>query len=111
MFKAGQKVVCVRDSFDPIQQATIPNLPKKDVTYRVRDAFQVTRNGTSSGVWALHLTEIRNPMLPHPSGLGTFEPSFAAARFATVVEDEEAVAEEIEEMLNKLVEEEELQLS
>ena len=109
MFKAGQKVVCVKDSFDAVQQATIPNLPKRDVSYRVRDAFQVTRNGTTSGVWALHLTEIRNPMLPHPSGLGTFEPSFAAERFATVVDDEAAVAQEIEEMLNELVEEETLQ--
>lgn len=111
MFKAGQKVVCVKDAFDAIQKSTIPNLPKRDISYRVRDAFQVNRNGTASGIWALHLTEIRNPMLPHPSGLGTFEPSFAASRFATVVDDEEAVAKEVEEMLKELVEEEELQLS
>jgi len=111
MFKPGQKVVCVKDAFDAIQKSTIPNLPKRDMTYVVRDAFQVTRNGTSSGVWALHLKEIRNPMLPHPSGLGTFEPSFAADRFVSVIDDEAAVAREVEAMLNELVEEEELQLS
>jgi len=111
MYKVGQKVVCVKDGFDAIQQATIPNLPKRETTYLVRDAFQVTRNGTSSGIWALHLKEIRNPMLPHPSGLGTFEPSFAASRFSTIVEDESEAAHEIEELLNELIEEEAFQLS
>lgn len=111
MYKVGQKVICVNDSFDALQQATIPNLPKREVSYRVRDAFQVTRNGTTSGVWALHLTEISNPMLPHPSGLGTFEPSFAADRFASAIEDEAAFAQEVEEMLKELIEEEALELS
>ena len=111
MFKIGQKVVCIRDSFDAAQKATIPNLPKRDVTYYVRDAFQVTRNGTSSGIWALHLKEIRNPMLPHPSDLGTFEPSFAAERFATVVDDEQEAELQVEELLNTLIEEEAFELS
>ncbi len=111
MFRIGQKVVCVRDAFDAVQKATIPNLPKRDVTYHVRDAFQVTRNGTNSGVWALHLKEIRNPMLPHPSGLGTFEPSFAADRFATIVDDEQEAERQVEEMLKTLIEEEAFELS
>jgi hypothetical protein len=111
MFKIGQQVVCVRDAFDAVQKATIPNLPKRDATYHVRDVFQVTRNGTNSGIWALHLVEIRNHMLPHPSGLGKFEPSFAAERFATVVDDEQEAEREIAEMLKELVEEEALELS
>lgn len=94
--------MCVNDAFDPIQQATIPNLPNRDVTYTVRDAFQVTRNGTASGIWALHLREIRNPNLPHPSGLGTFEPSFAAERFATANEDEVAAEQQVEELMREL---------
>ena len=108
MFKAGQRIVCVNDSFDAIQQATIPNLPKRDEQYVVRDAFQVTRNGTSSGIWAVHLTEIRNPSLPHPSGLGTFEPSFAADRFAELADDQAASEHAAEVMLRQLEEEVEL---
>ena len=106
MFQPGQRIVCINDQFDPIQQATIPNLPQQDNVYVVRDAFQVTRNGTSSGIWALHLRELRNPMLPHPSGLGSFEPSFAAERFSRLKDD----YAEVEEMLENLVKEQELEL-
>ena len=102
MFTPGQRVVCVNDAFDPVQQATIPNLPKREITYTVRDAFQVTRNGTSSGIWALHLKEITNPNLPHPSGLGTFEPSFAANRFAELSDDEQLAEQEVEELMREL---------
>ena len=110
MFKVGQKVVCVNDVFDPIQQATIPVLPKREKTYTVRDAFQVTRNGTTSGVWALHLKEISNPMLPHPSGLGTFEPSFAADRFAELNDDQQIEEREVEQLLRELEKVEELEM-
>ena len=110
MFKSGQRVVCVNDQFDVIQQATIPNLPQRDKQYVVRDAFQVTRNGTSSGIWALHLTEIRNPSLPHPSGLGTFEPSFAAERFAELADDRAASEYAADVMLRQLEEEAELEV-
>ena len=106
MFRVGQRIVCVDDAFDPIQQATIPNRPQRQLVYTVRDAFQVTRNGTASGIWAVHLKEITNPPLPHPSGLGTFEPSFAAHRFAEMNEDEQHAEQEIEVMLRELVEEE-----
>lgn len=108
MFEVGQRVVCVNDSFDAIQQATIPNLPERDQQYVVRDAFQVTRNGTSSGIWALHLKEITNPPLPHPSGLGTFEPSFAADRFARLADDTADHERAADVMLRQLEEEVEL---
>ena len=110
MFKPGQRVVCVNDRFDAIQQATIPNLPKRDKAYVIRDVFQVTRNGTSSGIWALHLTEIRNPNLPHPSGLGTFEPSFAANRFSELADDRAASEHAADVMLRQLEEEVELEV-
>lgn len=103
-------MVCVNDAFDAIQQATIPNLPQKHERYTVRDAFQVTRNGTASGIWALHLKEITNPMLPHPSGLGQFEPSFAADRFAEMNDDEIAAERSVDAMLKELVEETELEM-
>lgn len=110
MFKPGQTIICVNDSFDPIQQATIPRLPGRDKKYTVRDAFQVTRNGTSSGIWAIHLNEVTNPHLPHPSGLGTFEPSFAAERFAMLQDQEAASTKAINAMLEELVKETELEM-
>ena len=108
MYKVGQQVVCVNDAFDPLQCATIPNRPQRDKVYTVRDAFQVTRNGTSSGIWALHLTEISNPHLSHPSGLGTFEPSFAATRFAERREEIDTAA--VEELLQGIEEAETVEL-
>ena len=108
MFTPGEKITCVNDRFDAIQRATIPNLPVEDTVYTVRDAFQVTRNGTAAGIWAVHLREVTNPMLPHPSGLGRFEPSFAADRFAKANDDEVSAAENVDAMLREL--EEEIQL-
>ena len=110
MFQVGQRVVCVNDSFDARQRATIPHRPVREEAYTVRDAFQVTRNGTASGIWAVHLRELENPPLPHPSGLGTFEPSFAADRFAPQAEDEAIAAREVDAMLRELVEEESLEV-
>ena len=110
MFQVGQRIVCVNDTFDARQRATIPNLPVKDEVYTVRDVFQVTRNQTASGIWAVHLRELTNPDLPHPSGLGTFEPSFAAERFAPQAEDEAVSRRELDVMLRELVEEHELEV-
>ena len=110
MFQVGQRIVCINDSFDARQRATIPHRPVKDETYTVRDAFQVTRNQTASGIWAVHLEELRNPDLPHPSGLGRFEPSFAAERFAPLAEDEAVSRRELDVMLRELVKEQELEV-
>ena len=110
MFTTGQRVICVNDHFDSIQVSSIPNRPTRDKQYVVRDAFQVTRNGTVSGIWALHLREITNPHLPHPSGLGTFEPSFAAERFAVVEGSYGDHAEAVDVMLRQLEEEVELEV-
>ncbi len=102
MFQIGQSVVCVDDNFAPPQRALIPNRPVEGETYHVRDCFQVTRNGTVSGIWAVHLNEIRNPNIDHPTALGKYEPSFAADRFASgevgefIERLEEAEAERLE---------------
>ena len=91
--KVGQEVVCIDGEFMPPQISLIPNRPKEDKIYTIRDIF-TTRMGR-----ALHLEEITNPQLEHPSGLGTFEPSFAIERFRPLIEDEvEATVEEVEEM-------------
>lgn len=104
MFQIGQRVVCVDDYFEAPQREIIPNRPVEGEGYHVRDCFQVTRNGTVSGLWAVHLNEIRNPMLDHPTGLGSFEPSFAAERFATE-EVEVAQAMEAAQAVDELMKE------
>lgn len=110
MYRVGQRIVCINDSFDVRQRATIPNLPKREKAYTVRDAFRVTRNGTVDGIWAVHLEELRNPNLPHPSGLGEFEPSFAAERFATLADDQAEAERQADVMLRQLEEELELEV-
>lgn len=89
--KIGQEVICVDDQFLPQQINLIPNRPVKDKLYTIRDIF-TTRMGK-----AVHLEEITNPPLEHPSGMGTFEPSFAVNRFRPLVDDsiEVAVEEEV----------------
>lgn len=80
----GKKVVCINDNFSNLnsdQLNTIPNRPVKDSIYTIRDAFK-THNG-----YAYHLVEITNPKLEHPSGLGTFEPSFNQIRFSDPIND------------------------
>jgi len=87
--KIGQDIICVNDKFQPEQIVLIPNRPVQDKMYTIRDVFS-TRNGR-----ALHLDQITNPHLEHPSGLGTFEPSFSVDRFATLIDDEAIVEEEV----------------
>lgn len=86
--KFGTSVICINDSFTEEQKALIPNRPVKDAQYHI-DEVLITRRGR-----AVTLVEIDNPPLPHPSGLGTFIPSFDVNRFAEVadmpVEKEEA---------------------
>lgn len=91
----GTEVICINDVFSDEQIKLIPNRPKKDKIYVVRDSFK-TRNGN-----ALHLMEITNPPLKHPSGMGTFEPSFSSERFAPLISDE---------LLSELLEETELEV-
>ena len=89
--KVGQDVICINDKFQAEQIALIPNRPVEEKMYTIRDVF-TTRNGR-----ALHLDQIKNPHLEHPSGLGSFEPSFSVDRFATLNTDEVVVEEEVVE--------------
>lgn len=70
------EVICINDKFPPESQSVIPNLPVEDNLYTIRDITRLLNGKTA--VW---LVEIENPELPHPSGMGTFEPSFNIDRF------------------------------
>jgi len=86
MIKFGSRVVCTNDLFTDEQIAMIPNRPVKDEQYTI-DEVMITRRGK-----AVTLVEIDNPPLVHPTGLGTFIPSFDINRFRAL---EEVPAEEV----------------
>ena len=88
MIKFGSRVVCINDVFTNDQVSLIPNRPVRDNLYTV-DEVMITRRGK-----AITLVEIDNPPLTHPTGLGTFVPSFDINRFAEL---EEVPAEVIRE--------------
>lgn len=94
--KVGQDVVCIDDKFSAEQEALIPNRPVEGSIYTVRDVF-TTRMGR-----AIHLAELRNPPLNHPSGLGQFEPSFSVERFQPLLTDDEV--SEVEEAIKESLE-------
>jgi len=80
MIKFGSRVVCINDVFSDEQIAMIPNRPVRDVQYTI-DEVLITRRGK-----AVTLVEIDNPPLTHPTGLGTFTPSFDINRFRNLEE-------------------------
>ena len=88
MIKFGSRVVCINDVFSDEQMAMIPNRPVKDQEYTI-DEVMITRRGK-----AVTLVEIDNPPLRHPTGLGTFTPSFDINRFREL---EAVPAEEVKE--------------
>lgn len=88
MIKFGTQVVCINDTFSDEQKAMIPNRPVRDNHYTV-DEVMVTRRGK-----AVTLVELDNPPLMHPSGGGTFIPSFDINRFREIEEAPEMVKEE-----------------
>lgn len=76
-------MVCINDTFTEEQKAMIPNRPVRDHQYTV-DEVMVTRRGK-----AVTLVELDNPPLMHPSGAGTFIPSFDINRFRELESQEE----------------------
>jgi hypothetical protein len=101
MFNKGQKVVYVDDSGYPPQVAGLfREMPVLGNTYTIRDCFPIV-SGVNGGKMAIHLKEIINPMLPHPSGMGNVEPSFSANRFVPLEEYDDS----IEELISVSIEE------
>lgn len=88
MIKFGTKVVCINDVFTEEQKAMIPNRPVQDHHYTI-DEVLITRRGK-----AVTLVELDNPPLMHPSGAGTFIPSFDINRFRELDEVPETVVKE-----------------
>lgn len=91
MIKFGSRVVCINDAFTDEQIAMIPNRPVRDQEYTI-DEVMVTRRGR-----AVTLVEIDNPPLTHPTGLGTFIPSFDINRFRELAEQPAQIVKEKEE--------------
>jgi len=81
MLHKNQEVICTNATFDPNSLPFFQNLPVKDKLYTIRSCFRL-----SDGRLAVWLNEITNEPIKHPSGMGTFEPSFAANRFAPLSE-------------------------
>jgi hypothetical protein len=94
MIKFGTKVVCINDTFTEEQKSMIPNRPVRDNHYTI-DEVIVTRRGR-----AVTLVELDNPPLMHPSGEGTFIPSFDINRFKELEEaPEKAIKEELQQAI------------
>lgn len=90
-YSVGSKVVCVDDLFDitlPNFQDIFHQLPKNEVTYKVRE---------NDGSGAIKLEEIVNPEFPFDLGAGVMwtEPAFAQVRFAPLLEDRDELSESL----------------
>lgn len=91
--KFGSRVVCINDLFSDEQILLIPNRPIRNEQYTI-DEVLITRRGK-----AVTLVEIENPPLTHPTGLGTFIPSFDINRFIVLAEVPAEKVKEEEEAL------------
>jgi len=76
--KAGDQVVCIDDRFDARSEEIIPNRPRKDSIYTIRDIVFYDMHD-KRGVL---LQEIRNPKNVRGLFGVTLEPSFNIIRFA-----------------------------
>lgn len=95
MYKVGEKVVCVNDVFDPRSVELIPNRPKKDKVYTIRD-IRYYDLLDKTGVL---LMEINNPVNVYSRLHKSFmEPTFGIHRFAPVNNSvrEDVLEEELE---------------
>ena len=93
MFDVGQQVVCINDVFDPRSILLIPNRPKKDKVYTIRDI----RYYPTMDKAGLVLQEIKNPLSVKDLFNKMQEPSFSIHRFVPV--DKKVRTEVLEEEL------------
>ena len=91
--KAGDIIVCVNDSWSASALMLVPNRPKKDSFYVVRDLLINFNNTGNDGVY---LEEITNPKIRLNSGIHK-EPCFRIDRFSKI-DGLECVIEEVEEL-------------
>jgi hypothetical protein len=97
-FKPGMKVVCIDDDFSmhPMISEHYKVLPKKDITYTIR---QVRPAGAEGGIL---LDEIKNPPIFFTLYQGKLEPAFNPIRFAPL---DELHSEEAEKAVEELIKE------
>lgn len=78
-FEIGEEVICIDDDFDNNADFFYQELPRRGVSYTVRDCFPL------KGMTAIVLNEITNKPLDvpqfNPEYSLSFEPSFSAKRF------------------------------
>jgi hypothetical protein len=98
--KPGDIVVCINDIFDSKAIELIPNRPKKDKIYTIRN---IIKYPITNKVGVL-VEEITNEPILHPNMSGLFEPTFDITRFAPILPDE--VNSEINEYINELCQQE-----
>lgn len=86
MFSKNQEVICINDQFHPESKKLIPNLPVENSIYTIRDCFG------QKGTMVVLLNEIVNPHVNATNdstgdgGYGfSFEPTFKADRFTTLL--------------------------
>lgn len=101
MFDIGQKVVCIDDTpRNPSQKRPGIVVPKKGVTYTIRDIYESV---SSPGKIGLILEEIKNPV----NDKWGKELGFNADRFKPLISPEsEAFADAVLKKITKQIEEE-----
>lgn len=95
MFKVGDQVVCINDVFDPRSIELIPNRPKKDNVYTIRD-MRYYNMLDKTGVL---LVEIKNSINVYDRLSKSFqEPTFSLHRFVPIdkLVHEDVLEEELE---------------
>jgi len=95
MFKVGDQVVCINDVFDPRSIELIPNRPKKDNVYTIRD-MRYYNMLDKTGVL---LVEIKNSINVYDRFSKSFqEPTFSLHRFVPIdkLVREDVLEEELE---------------
>lgn len=94
MIKEGDQVVCIDDNFDPRSMEIIPNRPKKDSIYTVREM----RYYDMHDKMGVTLVEIKNPLIVKDFFGKLQEPSFNIIRFAPLDQVLDSISlEELEE--------------
>ena len=94
MIKEGDQVVCIDDNFDPRSMEIIPNRPKKDSIYTVREM----RYYDMHDKMGITLVEIKNPLMVKDFFGRLQEPSFNIIRFAPLDQVLDSISlEELEE--------------
>ena len=104
MFYAGEKVVCINDTFEPLHRKLYRELPKKGDIYTVREcSIGRTKTGAvDPGIsFRLLLEEMTNDLDPYMDEASAEELGFRSDRFAPLSSLEEE--EELEESMTMAI--------